>query len=130
MDSKDCSWIVGKGCKSKADSKASSPAKKAASPTKKKSAGGRSKKLEALPAPPPRRLTVAGESIVFTGFRSKELEQAIKDNGGKVTATITKSTTLLVYKPDGKMGTKMSEASKRQIKILELDVFKRLYGLA
>jgi DNA ligase (NAD+) len=48
------------------------------------------------------------EKVVFTGFRDKELEDFIQDNGGNVTSSVSKNTTMLVYVHD----TSKSKPSK------------------
>lgn len=70
-----------------------------------------------------------GEKIVFTGFRSPELEEKIKRKGGTVVSAINKSTTILVAKNLSELKTKGQKAQELGIKILELEEFKNLYNL-
>lgn len=38
-----------------------------------------------------------GQKIVFTGFRDKELEDTIEEEGGKISSAVSKNTTIVVY---------------------------------
>ena len=44
-----------------------------------------------------KNLKFDNQKIVFTGFRSKEIETFINDNGGEVTNSISGNTKLLIY---------------------------------
>lgn len=65
------------------------------------------------------------KTFVFTGFRNKELEDYIVANGGKVTTTITKQTSMLVFK-SGAKGGKLEKASKLNIPIVNLHDFQEI----
>lgn len=61
--------------------------------------------------------------IVFTGFRNKEWEKIITDNGGTVSNNVTKSTTLVVAKDPTSTSGKMQIAIKNNIPIISIDDF-------
>jgi NAD-dependent DNA ligase len=87
-------------------------------------------KIAIAPAP---EITLAGESlsaetIVLSGFRSKELEDAITARGGRVTSAISGKTTILVVKTLGTGKGKEAKASEMGIRVLDLASFKQQYG--
>ena len=61
--------------------------------------------------------------IVFSGFRDKELEELIKDKGGKVTTSVSKNTNLLVVDDIDTSSSKYKKASELGIKIIQKDEF-------
>jgi DNA ligase (NAD+) len=63
--------------------------------------------------------------IVFTGFRDKNLEKQIIDEGGKVSTSVSNNTTLVVYGDIN--GSKYQEAIKKNIKTIEKEEFKKLF---
>lgn len=67
------------------------------------------------------------EKIVFTGFRDKDLEQFIEDNGGKVSSSVSGNTTLVVYVDSGKKSSKILKAKKLGVKVMTKDEFIRKY---
>jgi DNA ligase (NAD+) len=69
------------------------------------------------------------EKIVFTGFRSEELEKQIKEHGGSVSSMISKNTTILVAKNLSDLKTKGAKAEELGIKIMDLESFKKAYSL-
>lgn len=66
---------------------------------------------------------ITGNTFVFTGFRNKEIEDFIQTYGGTITTSLTKQTTMLIYKPGGK-GGKVEKAKKLNIPIKTTDEFK------
>lgn len=66
-----------------------------------------------------------GKSFVFSGFRDKELEEAILRNGGKVTSTVTKNTSILLVKSSDDDTTKTKNAIKFNIPIILKSIFER-----
>jgi len=68
------------------------------------------------------------EHIVFTGFRNKEWEKYIVENGGKVSTSVSSNTTLLVYSGDT-ASSKYQKAEKLGIEILSLEEFQEKYDL-
>ena len=67
--------------------------------------------------------------VVFTGFRSKELEEYIESNGGKVQSSLNKETDLLVVKNDDTSGTKLEKAKELEIKIITKKQFENEYNI-
>jgi NAD-dependent DNA ligase len=66
----------------------------------------------------------AGQTVVFTGFRNKPWEDAIKAGGGAVGASITAKTTLVVARdPDASSG-KLKAAADKGIQIVGMDAFE------
>lgn len=66
--------------------------------------------------------------IAFSGFRDEALKSQIEEAGGKVTASITKTTTHLLVKKDGKSSKKIEEAKEKDIQIIDLDEFLEEHG--
>ena len=67
--------------------------------------------------------------IVFSGFRDKEMETFIKNNGGKLVNNISKDTNFLVVKDKNKKSGKLDEAEKKEIPIYMIDEFNQKYRL-
>jgi len=59
-----------------------------------------------------------GEVYVFTGFRDKDLEQFIIDNGGKIASGISKNVTHLVVKDMNSTSSKVKKAKELGLIIL------------
>jgi len=70
----------------------------------------------------------AGIVVCFTGFRDMEAEKYIKENGGCSTTIVNWYTNYLVCKNKDRMTTKMIEAKRRGIKILNVDEFNETFG--
>jgi len=68
------------------------------------------------------------EVIVFTGFRDDKLKEYIEDNGGRISTTVSKNTTLLITKGDSS-SSKYKKAQELQITILDIDNFNIKYNL-
>ena len=67
--------------------------------------------------------------VVFTGFRSSELEDKVKMRGGIVSSAVTKSTTYLVAKDPSDLKGKGEKAQQLGIPIISLEQFKTEYKL-
>ena len=52
----------------------------------------------------------AGQTLVFTGFRSPELEEQVKAEGGKIGSSVSKKTSVLVVKTKGSGSSKEKKA--------------------
>lgn len=88
-------------------------------------------KLDRLknPSIPKRTGTLfTGQRIVFTGFRSTELEDYITANGGTVSSTVSKNTTLLVYKEDSTSSSKYLKAKDLGVGLIELTEFVKKFN--
>lgn len=70
----------------------------------------------------------ADHKIVFTGFRDANLQKFIQKNGGKVTTTVSKNTTILVHK-DGAdtQSSKFKKAEDVGTKIMSQSEFTKKY---
>jgi len=70
-----------------------------------------------------------GSTIVFSGFRDKDLEANIKSRGGKVTTAVSKNTTFLVLKdlsPENMKG-KAQDAQAKGVKLISREDFITTY---
>ena len=68
--------------------------------------------------------------IVFSGFRNKEWEQIIEEEGGKVVSTISKNTNILIAKKEDiedADNSKIKKALELKIKILTPEEFDKEY---
>jgi len=70
----------------------------------------------------------AGQVIVFTGVRNKELEAAIVAAGGEVSTTVGKKTTLVVAKDPEENSGKIKKAREMGIRIVGMAEFE-VYNL-
>lgn len=64
---------------------------------------------------------IENKKFVFTGFRNKDLEEAIEGLGGKISSSISGNTDYLVIKDENTTGTKLDKAKKLNVKIIKLD---------
>lgn len=68
------------------------------------------------------------QKIVFTGFRNKELENLIKNNGGQISENVSKNTSLLVYAENEKdVSSKYLKAKELKITLISQDEFIKKY---
>lgn len=65
--------------------------------------------------------------IVFTGFRNKDWEKYIVENGGKISSTVSGKTTLVVYSSNNTNSSKLIRAGKLNIDTMTEDEFKSKY---
>ncbi|AYV79438.1 MAG: NAD-dependent DNA ligase [Faunusvirus sp.] len=70
-----------------------------------------------------------GQIIVFTGFRNKEWEAAIQHEGGIISTSVSKNTTLVVTNDIGSTSGKVAKARELGITIIDLDTFAKKYKL-
>ena len=70
----------------------------------------------------------AGAVIVFTGFRNKQWEKYIEEQGGKVSTSVSKNTTLLVYKDGDSTSRKYLTAKKLRIEMISQTEFAQKFG--
>ena len=83
--------------------------------------------VENVVGKPPVSGKLSGKTIVFSGFRDKELERNIKDEGGEVSNSLTKTTNILLVKDKDDETTKTQKAKKNNILILSVDEFNETY---
>jgi len=68
--------------------------------------------------------SMKGEKVVFTGFRDKQLQEAVEAAGGTMQSSVSSKTTIVVTtNPDSNTG-KIKKARDLGIKIIGLDDFK------
>lgn len=67
----------------------------------------------------------AGEVVVFTGFRDKDAEAMIEEEGGRITGSVSKNTTLLVY--GDKSSSKYKKAVEIGVKTMDKEGFLKRY---
>lgn len=70
-----------------------------------------------------------GKNIVFSGFRDKELEEYISNEGGKFGNVVNSKTNLLVVNDIDGSSSKIVKAKTLDIKIVELETFRNLLKL-
>lgn len=70
---------------------------------------------------------LANMKIVFTGFRSKELEDEIIKNGGLVVNNINSRTNILIVNRLVPKSGKMIKADQLNIKIVTREQFRKKY---
>lgn len=71
----------------------------------------------------------SGRTVVFTGFRNKDWQDFIEKEGGKVTGSVTKNTTLLVYNDGEETSAKYIKAQKIGVKTIPKTVFAQKYHI-
>ena len=80
--------------------------------------------------PQPKRAGfLTGHKICCTGFRDAELEAWIKQNGGEVTSSVSKNTSLVLLNSMSSTSSKAMKARNLHIPMKEVAVFKREYGI-
>ena len=67
-----------------------------------------------------------GKSFVFTGVRRKDLEEVIESRGGKVSGSVSKTTTYLVMKAKGSGSSKEAKAVSLGVVILTVEELENL----
>ena len=65
--------------------------------------------------------------FVFSGFRNKEWEQIIINNGGKIGSTISSNTTILITNELDNTSSKVLKATKLNIQIITKNEFESIY---
>ena len=77
-----------------------------------------------------RGTALAGKTIVVTGtlenFSRQQIEQAIKDNGGKVSSSVSKKTDFLVAGAEA--GSKLEKANQLGVKVITENEFVKMIG--
>lgn len=71
----------------------------------------------------------SNEKIVMTGFRSDIITNFIEDNGGKISSSVSKNTTLVIHADADKSSSKMDKALELGIQTISLSEFKEKYSL-
>jgi len=69
-----------------------------------------------------------GKTIVFTGVRDKELEDFITSNGGKVSTSVSKNTSILIHADNAdKSSSKFKKALDFKVELISITKFKEKY---
>ena len=64
--------------------------------------------------------------FVFTGFRNKDFEEAIKNNGGFIDGTVSKNTNYLIIKDKSKITEKVKKAEEKGVIIITAEDFESI----
>lgn len=73
--------------------------------------------------------SMSGQTVVFTGFRSKDLEAMVEELGGKMGTGVSSKTTLVVT-TDKNSGTgKVTKAKELGVKIVDVEEFNEMLGV-
>lgn len=70
-----------------------------------------------------------GQKVVFTGFRNKDWVAYIESEGGKMSGSVSKNTTLLVYDDGDKASTKYNKALALGIHMMSRSQFAKRYKI-
>lgn len=70
-------------------------------------------------------------SIVMTGFRDKDIQNFIEENGGNIKGSVSKNTDLVIFvtKPGELPGSKLKKAVQLKIKTISKDNFIKKYKI-
>ena len=69
------------------------------------------------------------KKIVFSGFRDKELEELIENQGGQVIGVVSKNTSFLIVKSKDECSSKIAKAEELKVKILTKTLFIKKFKL-
>ena len=69
---------------------------------------------------------IKDKKFIFTGFRNKDYEKILVENGGKVVTSISKSTHYLIVKNKTEKSGKIDKATELGVKILDIPEFEML----
>ena len=72
---------------------------------------------------------LSGKKFVFTGFRDKNLEKLITDNGGEMSSSVSKNTTAVITNDMSSDNSKMSKADELDVPIYLKNEFLKKFGL-
>ena len=84
--------------------------------------------LQKIEPTPDGLMVLSGKNIVFTGFRSKELEAFIIKRGGKVSTSVSSSTSIVIAKNPLDDSIKAEVAKELGIPLMSLKVFSEETG--
>lgn len=66
-------------------------------------------------------MTMTGQVVVFSGVRNRELEESIKERGGRVTTSVSKNTTIVVTDDPNSTTGKVNRARELGVQLLTID---------
>ena len=70
-----------------------------------------------------------GKTIVFTGFRDKEIEQELEQIGSKITNSVSKNTNIVVAADPDENSNKINKAKELEIEIMSKEEFYKTIGM-
>ncbi|BCS83288.1 DNA ligase [Cotonvirus japonicus] len=70
-----------------------------------------------------------GENVVFTGFRNVSWQKFVEKEGGKVSSSVSKNTTLLVYNDGEESSAKYLKAKQLGIKTMSKTAFSKKFEI-
>lgn len=71
----------------------------------------------------------SGMKIVFTGFRDEKLEKFITENGGSMTTSVSKNTSIVVYKEGETSSSKYIKAKELKVNLMTEKEFRNKYNI-
>lgn len=74
----------------------------------------------------PKSGNFSGMSVVFTGFRSKELEKLVEEAGGKMSTSVSSKTNLLVADDPTSNSGKAATAREKNVKIISVEQLREM----
>jgi hypothetical protein len=75
-----------------------------------------------------RNPNITDKTFIFSGFRNKDYEKIITDNGGKITTSLSKNTTYLIVKNKEDALGKIAKAKELGVTILDIPELEKLFG--
>jgi len=73
-----------------------------------------------------KKANIKDKKFIFSGFRNKDYEKIIVENGGKVVTSISKTTHYLIVKNKTEKSGKIDKATELGVKILDIPDFETL----
>lgn len=70
---------------------------------------------------------LSGKSVVLTGFRDVDIQEKIKNLGGKLGTSVSKNTFIVLVKDKEEVTAKVEDAKKLGVCIMDVDEFKDKY---
>lgn len=77
----------------------------------------------------PPEFDMSKEKVVMTGFRSDQITEFIEGNGGKVSSSVSKNTTLVIFVPSDKGSSKIDKAKELGITTMTRAEFEKKYNI-
>jgi NAD-dependent DNA ligase len=74
-----------------------------------------------------KKIIMSDRSVVFTGFRDKELEQILEEQGWKISSSVSKKTTVVVCDDKNSGSSKIKKAEELGVEVFLVDEFKEQY---
>lgn len=78
---------------------------------------------------PTASMRISGKTFVFSGFRDKDLEKVITENGGSVGSSVSSKTSMLIVKTVDDESGKILKAKTLEIPIMTIEDFKDILNL-